>query len=53
MLLEHLKSEVEANLNNAQFGVEELAKNVGLSRAQLHRKLNEATGQSGSQFIRE
>lgn len=53
MLLEHLKSEVEANLNNAQFGVEELAKNVGLSRAQLHRKLNEATGQSVSQFIRE
>ncbi|HEX5171049.1 MAG TPA: helix-turn-helix domain-containing protein [Cyclobacteriaceae bacterium] len=48
-----LRQEVEDNLTNDQFGVEELAKNIGLSRSQLHRKLNAATGQSVSQFIRE
>jgi TolB-like protein/AraC-like DNA-binding protein len=53
MLLEKLKKEVDDNLTNDQFGVEELAKNIGMSRSQLHRKLNTATGQSVSQFIRE
>jgi TolB-like protein/AraC-like DNA-binding protein len=51
--LEKLQLEVDANLTNDQFGVEELAKNMGMSRSQLHRKLNAATGQSVSQFIRE
>lgn len=53
MLLEKLKKEVDLNLNNDQFSVEELAKNVGMSRSQLHRKLTTETGQSVSQFIRE
>lgn len=53
MLLERLKKEVDDNLTNDQFSVEELAKNMGMSRSQLHRKLNMATGQSVSQFIRE
>ena len=53
MFLEKLKKEVDDNLTNDQFGVEELAKNIGMSRSQLHRKLNTATGQSVSQFIRE
>ena len=53
MLLEKLKKEVEDNLTNDQFSVEELAKNIGMSRSQLHRKLNTVTGQSVSQFIRE
>jgi TolB-like protein/AraC-like DNA-binding protein len=53
MLLERLKKEVDLNLNNDQFSVEELAKNIGMSRSQLHRKLTMATGQSVSQFIRE
>ena len=53
MFLEKLKKEVHDNLTNDQFGVEELAKNIGMSRSQLHRKLNTATGQSVSQFIRE
>ncbi len=48
-----LKKEVDANLTNEQFSVEELAKNIGMSRSQLHRKLAAATGQSVSQFIRE
>jgi len=53
MFLEKLRKEVNENLTNDQFGVEELARNMGMSRSQLHRKLNSATGQSVSQFIRE
>ena len=53
MFLEKLKREVDENLTNNQFGVEELAKNIGMSRSQLHRKLITATGKSVSQFIRE
>jgi TolB-like protein/AraC-like DNA-binding protein len=53
VFLDKLKQEVENNLTNEQFGVEELSKNIGMSRSQLHRKLTGATGQSVSQFIRE
>ena len=53
LFLEKLKEEIDNNLTSAQFGVEELAKAIGMSRSQLHRKLNSATGQSVSQFIRE
>lgn len=52
-LLERLRKEIDNNLTNDQFSVEELAKNMGMSRSQLHRKLILATGQSVSQFIRE
>ncbi|MDH5367974.1 MAG: helix-turn-helix domain-containing protein, partial [Cyclobacteriaceae bacterium] len=52
-LIEKLTGIVEENLQNEQFGVEELAEKVGISRSHLHRKLQEATGQSISQFIRE
>ena len=51
--LNKLRKEVEDNLTNDQFSVEELARTIGMSRSQLHRKLNSATGQSVSQFIRE
>lgn len=53
VLLEKLRKSVDENLENDQFGVEELAKNLAMSRSQLHRKLTTATGQSISQFIRE
>ncbi|MEO5601089.1 MAG: helix-turn-helix domain-containing protein [Cyclobacteriaceae bacterium] len=53
LLLEKLKKEVDTNLTNSQFSVEELARNIGMSRSQLHRKLTQITGQSVSQFIRE
>ena len=52
-LVKALEQRVEDNLQNEQFGVEELAEGVGMSRSHLHRKLKEATGQSVSQFIRE
>jgi TolB-like protein/AraC-like DNA-binding protein len=51
--IEKLKQEIDSNLTNAQFGVEELAKKIGMSRSQLHRKLTVISGQSVSQFIRE
>ncbi len=41
------------NLENEQFGVENLAEELNLSRSQLHRKLNAINGKSTSQFIRE
>jgi TolB-like protein/AraC-like DNA-binding protein len=51
--LERLKKEINDNLTNDQFSVEELARNIGMSRSQLHRKIITATGKSVSQFIRE
>ena len=51
--LDGLYQSIEDNLLNEQFGVEELAREIGVSRSQLHRKLHELTGQSASQLIRE
>src|SRR5210317_276634 len=42
-----------ANLSNEHFGAKDLAKEVGLSRSQIHRKLNRINGKSVTQFIRE
>ncbi len=53
ILLEKLRKNVDVNLDNDQFGVEDLARSLAMSRSQLHRKLASATGQSISQFIRE
>lgn len=44
---------LEVNLTNEQFGVKELTHEMGISRSQLHRKLNALTQKSTSQFIRE
>lgn len=44
---------IEINLENENFGVIELAKEAGISRSQLHRKLLDVEGKSTSQFIRE
>jgi len=51
--LQKLTDTVLANLENEQFGVEELSEQVGISRSQLHRKLKLLKGKSVSQFIRE
>lgn len=53
ILVQKLKKAVDENLTNDQFGVGDLARSMGMSRSHLHRKLNSATGQSISQFIRE
>ncbi len=52
-LLNKIKETVLENLDNEQFSVEELSKNVGVSRSQLHRKLKLLKGKSVSQFIRD
>lgn len=51
--IETMNKALNINLGSEQFGVKELAKEVGLSRSQLHRKLRSITGQTASQFIRE
>jgi len=44
---------VEANLHNDQFGVDELVREMGMSRTSIHRHLKNITHQSISQFIRK
>lgn len=51
--LQKLTDSVFDNLTNEQFGVEELASDIGMSRSQIHRKLQKINGQSVTQFIRE
>jgi len=51
--LSRLKEIVEANLHNEQFGVTELAREVGMSRTYIHRRLKSISSKSASQFIRE
>ena len=43
---------IEGNMNNADYSVEELGSDVGMSRMQLYRKLKAMTGQSANEFIR-
>ncbi len=47
-----VNSVIESNLNNEQFGVEDLAKGVFMSRMQLHRKLKALSMRSASNYIR-
>ncbi|HEX6226782.1 MAG TPA: tetratricopeptide repeat protein [Chryseolinea sp.] len=43
---------VEDNIANESFSVENLQKEIGMSRMQLHRKLKALTNQSANDFIR-
>lgn len=47
-----VKKVVEEHLDDENFSVEELSRKVGMSRAQLHRKLIALTGKSASRFVR-
>jgi TolB-like protein/AraC-like DNA-binding protein len=51
--ISRLREIVEANLDNEQFGVNELAQKTGLSRSHIHRQLKAISNKSVSQFIRE
>ena len=42
---------IDANITNEQFGVNELAMVVGMSRSNLHRKVKSYRGKSVSAFI--
>ncbi len=50
--LMRVKGVVEEHLANESFSVEQLSQEVGMSRAQLHRKLIALTGVSASRFVR-
>lgn len=43
---------VETNMDNPDYSVEDLGKDIGLSRGHLYRKLQSITGQSPADFIR-
>ncbi len=51
-LMERIMNSLNKNMGNADFSVDQLAKDVGISRAQLHRKMKEITGLSTGKFIR-
>ncbi|WP_372751493.1 helix-turn-helix domain-containing protein [Labilibaculum sp.] len=53
VFLKRLHLIVEKNLKNEQFGVQKLAEEMGMSRSQIHRKLQKLTHQSISRFIRK
>ncbi|NUM64744.1 response regulator [candidate division KSB1 bacterium] len=49
--LNRVKEAVEKNLGDEEFSVEDLGREVGMSRVQLHRKLKALTNQSAGEFI--
>ena len=42
---------IDANLNNTNFGVSELAREMGMSRSNLHLKVKKVSNSSVSQLI--
>lgn len=51
--LAKLRQIINENISNEQFGVSDLAREIGMSRSNLLRKITKATNQSVSQFIRQ
>lgn len=51
--LEKLTEVIDANLQNEDFGVSELASELGMSRVTLHRKVKSIIKKSVSEYIRE
>lgn len=51
-LMDRIMKSINKNLDNPDFNVDMLTKEVGISRAQLHRKLKDMTGIPTSEFIR-
>ena len=43
---------VEEHIGDEKFGVEQLAREIGMSRSQIHRKMMALTNQAPNQFIR-
>ena len=44
---------VEDHLSDTEFGVEQMQREIGMSRMQLHRKLKALTNQSATEFVRD
>jgi signal transduction histidine kinase/DNA-binding response OmpR family regulator len=53
VFLEKICHCIEENIGNELYSVEKLAQEVGISRSQLHRKLEALTGKPATRFIRE
>lgn len=51
--LQKVRKEIESNLCNEQYQIEDLAHGVNLGRVQLYRKLKALTGKSYTQLLRE
>ncbi len=51
--LQNVFRTIKENLDNERFGVEDIARNVGFSRSQLHRKLKALFDKSANQLIIE
>jgi len=52
ILMDRIMRSINDNIANTEFNVEALSDEVGISRAQLHRKMKEITGISTGEFIR-
>ncbi len=52
LLMERIMKAINKNISDSDFNVDMLTQEVGISRAQLHRKMKELTGISTSEFIR-
>lgn len=52
LLLERITRAVNENIGNSEFGVEELADAVGLSRVHLHRKMKALLGLAPRDFLK-
>lgn len=47
-----LRQAIDGRLDDEEFRITELCREVGMSRSQLHRKLRAVTGKSASEFVR-
>ena len=52
VLMERIMKVINQHISEPEFNVEALTREVGISRAQLHRKMKEMTGISAGEFIR-
>jgi len=52
VFLKRLRQAIEVNIENKDFGVDELGREIGMSRSHIHRKLQALTGKSASRYIR-
>lgn len=53
LFIQKLTQIIESNLQDEQFGVSELAQEMGMSRSNLHLKIKSATDLSASQYLRQ
>lgn len=52
-LLQKIVNTIESNLDNSEYDIDRLSKDIGLSRMHLYRKLKGIIGQTPSDFIRD